>query len=57
MKIGFVGLGRMGKPMAQNLLRAGFELTVHNRSRGVVEELAGMGALPAASASGCAGQL
>ena len=50
MKIGFVGLGRMGKPMAQNLLRAGFELTVHNRSRGVVEELAGMGALPAASA-------
>ena len=51
MKIGFVGLGRMGKPMAQNLLRAGFELTVHNRSRGVVEELAGMGALPAASAA------
>ncbi|MCH8191815.1 MAG: NAD(P)-dependent oxidoreductase, partial [Chloroflexi bacterium] len=33
--------------MAQSLLKAGFELTVHNRSRGVVEELAGLGARPA----------
>src|SRR5687767_1337679 len=29
----------MGKPMARNLVKAGFELVVHNRSRGAVEEL------------------
>ena len=51
MKIGFIGLGRMGRPMAQNLLTAGFELTVYNRSRGVVEELAGVGARPAVAAA------
>lgn len=49
MKVGFIGLGKMGKPMAINLLKKGFELTVHNRSRGVVDELAGMGAAPAGS--------
>ena len=43
-KIGFVGLGIMGKPMARNLMKAGYELVVHNRSREVVEELAGEGA-------------
>ena len=32
-KIGFIGLGRMGLPMAYNLLKAGLDLTVHNRSR------------------------
>ena len=37
--------------MAQNLLKSGFELTVHNRSRGVVEELGGLGATPAGSAA------
>jgi len=37
--IGFVGLGIMGKPMARNLIKAGYPLVVHNRSRGVVEEL------------------
>jgi len=37
--IGFVGLGIMGKPMARNLIKAGYQLVVHNRSRGVVEEL------------------
>src|SRR3989337_319358 len=49
MKVGFIGLGKMGRPMSMNLLKGGFELTVHNRSRGVVQELAGMGAHPANS--------
>jgi 3-hydroxyisobutyrate dehydrogenase-like beta-hydroxyacid dehydrogenase len=47
MNVGFVGLGRMGRPMARHLLAAGFPLTVHNRSRGAVEELAAEGARPA----------
>src|SRR5205814_8168408 len=38
-RIGFIGLGIMGKPMARNLVRAGFTVTVHNRSRAKVEEL------------------
>ncbi|MEA2665438.1 MAG: 2-hydroxy-3-oxopropionate reductase, partial [Candidatus Eremiobacteraeota bacterium] len=38
--MGVVGLGLMGKPMARNLLRAGFALTVYNRSRAAVDELA-----------------
>lgn len=33
-RIGFIGLGSMGKPMARNLLKAGYSLTVHNLSRG-----------------------
>ena len=44
MKVGFVGLGKMGMPMSQHLLRAGFHLTVHNRSRGKVDEMARLGA-------------
>src|SRR3712207_9064425 len=43
-KVGFVGLGIMGKPMARNLMEAGYDLTVHNRSRGPGEELASDGA-------------
>jgi 2-hydroxy-3-oxopropionate reductase len=39
MKVGFIGLGVMGKPMAKNLLRAGYDLVVHNRSRAPVQEL------------------
>jgi 2-hydroxy-3-oxopropionate reductase len=38
-KIGFIGLGIMGRPMARNLVKAGYELVVHSRSRGPVEEL------------------
>jgi len=49
MKVGFIGLGRMGKPMAINLIRKGFDLTVHNRSQAVVEELSALGADVAAS--------
>ena len=33
-RIGFIGLGIMGKPMARNLLKAGYPLTVYNRSDG-----------------------
>ena len=47
--IGFIGLGIMGKPMARNLLKAGYSLIVHNRSRGSVEELSKEGAQPAQS--------
>jgi 2-hydroxy-3-oxopropionate reductase len=48
-RVGFIGLGIMGKPMAGNLIKAGFRLTVHNRSRPAVDELAGAGAAVAAS--------
>jgi len=37
--IGFIGLGIMGKPMARNLLAAGYALVVLNRSRAPVDEL------------------
>jgi len=47
--IGFIGLGRMGKPMARNLLAAGRRLVVHNRSREAVGELVAAGATAAAS--------
>jgi 2-hydroxy-3-oxopropionate reductase len=42
--IGFIGLGIMGKPMARNLMKAGYSLVVHNRSRGAVDELSKEGA-------------
>jgi 2-hydroxy-3-oxopropionate reductase len=48
-KVGFVGLGLMGRPMARNLMEAGYDLVVHNRSRGKVEELVGEGARAAES--------
>jgi len=51
MNLGFIGLGKMGRPMTLQLLAAGHKVTVHNRSRGVVDELAGQGATPAASAA------
>jgi 2-hydroxy-3-oxopropionate reductase len=44
MPVGFIGLGVMGKAMARNILKAGFPLTVYNRSRGKVEELTREGA-------------
>src|SRR2546430_107693 len=42
--IGFIGLGIMGRPMAKNLLKAGYPLVVHNRSRAPVDELVRAGA-------------
>jgi 2-hydroxy-3-oxopropionate reductase len=47
--IGFIGLGIMGRPMALNLLRAGYSLVVHNRTRAKEEELVSEGARAAAS--------
>jgi 2-hydroxy-3-oxopropionate reductase len=42
--IGFIGLGIMGKPMAHNLLNAGFQVIVHNRHQEVTDELVAAGA-------------
>jgi 2-hydroxy-3-oxopropionate reductase len=42
--IGFIGLGIMGRPMARNLLKAGYPLIVHSRSPGPVDELVAAGA-------------
>ncbi len=52
--IGFIGLGIMGKPMARNLLKAGYSLVVHNRSRAAVDELRKEGAETAANSSAVA---
>jgi len=48
-KVGFIGLGLMGEPMAANVARAGFPLTVYNRSIEKVKSLVELGAKPAAS--------
>src|SRR3990172_957204 len=48
-RLGFIGLGLMGKPMAGHLLKAGFPLTVHNRSQAAVDELIVAGAKSAPS--------
>ena len=47
--IGFIGLGVMGRPMAKNLLKAGFPLVVHSRSQGPVDEIVAAGATRASS--------
>ncbi|WP_266182804.1 NAD(P)-dependent oxidoreductase [Dyella humicola] len=44
MKVGFIGLGAMGSAMASNLIKAGHEVTVWNRSPGATEPLASLGA-------------
>ena len=55
-KVGFIGLGIMGKPMAKNLMQAGYELAVHNRSPEKAQELAREGATAAESPREVAGQ-
>jgi 2-hydroxy-3-oxopropionate reductase len=54
--IGFIGLGIMGRPMARNLLKAGYPLVVHSRSRGPVDEIAKAGAKVATSPRDVAAQ-
>jgi len=54
--IGFIGLGIMGRPMAKNLLKAGYSLVVRSRSRGPVDELVKAGATAAASPKDVAAQ-
>ena len=49
--VGFIGLGLMGRPMALNLLKAGYTLVVHSRSRGPVEAVAAAGATAATSSA------
>ena len=50
-RVGFIGLGAMGKPMSRNLLKAGFPLTVWNRSQPAIDELAAEGAQAGASSA------
>jgi len=49
LKVGYIGLGIMGKAMARNILRADFPVVVHNRSREAVNELVAEGAIEAFS--------
>ncbi|MFO7323844.1 MAG: NAD(P)-binding domain-containing protein [Chloroflexota bacterium] len=48
-KVGYIGLGIMGAAIARNLMKAGHELVVHNRSREIVNQFAKEGATPATS--------
>jgi 2-hydroxy-3-oxopropionate reductase len=54
--IGFIGLGLMGRPMAKNLLRAGYPVVAHNRSRPPVDDLVAAGANAATSPADVARQ-
>ncbi len=56
-KIGFIGLGIMGKPMTRNLLNAGYPVTVYNRSRPAMDELQQDGATVAESPAELAAQV
>ena len=55
--VGFIGLGQMGLHMARNVLKAGFPLVVHNRSRAKVDQLVSEGAVAATSCADLAGQV
>jgi 3-hydroxyisobutyrate dehydrogenase-like beta-hydroxyacid dehydrogenase len=58
MKLGFIGLGHMGSAMAANLIRAGHEVTVFNRTRGKATPLLALGAHEASSLAGaCHGEV
>jgi len=56
MKIGFIGLGIMGKPMSKNLLKAGYELIVVDRNQSAVDEVVAAGAKSASTAKDVAQQ-
>ena len=53
-EIGFIGLGIMGRPMARHLLKAGYKVTVYNRTASKAQELAADGAEVAATPLECA---
>ena len=57
LKVGYIGLGLMGKSIARNILKAGFPLVVHNRSHAAVDELVGEGAIAANSPKEVASQV
>jgi len=44
-KIGFIGLGIMGMPMIRNLMKAGFAVTVYNRTKSKAEQMVTEGAM------------
>lgn len=56
MKVGFIGLGIMGKPMSKNLLKAGYSLVVADRNPEAIAEVIAAGAETAASAKAIAEQ-
>ncbi len=51
VKVGYIGLGLMGKNIARNILKAGYPLVVHNRSQAAVDELVAEGAIRASTPS------
>ena len=55
-KIGFIGLGIMGKPMSKNLIKAGYKVVCYNRSKKSVEEVAAAGGIKADSIAELAAQ-
>jgi 2-hydroxy-3-oxopropionate reductase len=57
LNVGYIGLGLMGKSIARNILKAGFRVVVHNRSRGAVDELVAEGAVAASSPKEAAEQV
>jgi 2-hydroxy-3-oxopropionate reductase len=57
VRVGYIGLGLMGKSIARNILKAGFPLVVHNRSQTAVNELKAEGAQAAYSPSEVASQV
>jgi 2-hydroxy-3-oxopropionate reductase len=57
LKVGYIGLGLMGKSIARNILKAGFPVVVHNRSRAAVDELVSEGAISANSPKEVASQV
>src|SRR4051795_6059435 len=54
--IGFIGLGLMGRPMAKNLLKAGYPVVAHSRSQGPVDDVVASGAVRAGSPADVARQ-
>jgi 2-hydroxy-3-oxopropionate reductase len=56
-KVGYIGLGIMGASIVRNLMKAGFELVVHNRSRAIVDQLVHEGATAANSPAEVARQV
>ena len=57
LRVGYIGLGLMGKSIARNILKAGFPVVVHNRSRAAVDELVAEGAIAASSPAEVAQQV
>ncbi len=57
LKVGYIGLGLMGKSIACNILKSGYSLVVHNRSRAAVDELVAEGAQAAFSPAEVASQV